>query len=181
MCVCGRAGGRDLYSYIMWGTVIKTGVKLQNNIHVRKMKSYPGFPAGPFFFWGGGGENPPQNQLLPPPTNFLLTLFLFTLSHLPLGYSPPSPLTPPQKVKSCRKPCLSLDHRKVVIHFHQLGLCKTLNVVESLQRKVYLLQKQYVRLSFIIVFFSFQPYFDLFSVPRHQAPLVVFYSTGLEI
>ena len=39
-----------------------------------------------------------------PPKSFLLTLFLFTLSPLPLGYSPQSPSTPPQKVKSCRKP-----------------------------------------------------------------------------
>ena len=42
-----------------------------------------------------GGETPPQNQLLPP--KFVLTLFLFTLSPLPLGYSPPKVLQLPPK------------------------------------------------------------------------------------
>ena len=64
-----------------------------------------GFPAGPFF---GGGDSPPKISYSP--LKFLLTLFVFTLSPLPLGYSPPPKVLqpPPQKkVKSCRKPCLA--------------------------------------------------------------------------
>ena len=43
-----------------------------------------------------------------PPQKLLLSLFVFTLSPLPLSYPPPpkSPSTPHQKVKSCRKPCM---------------------------------------------------------------------------
>ena len=53
---------------------------------------YQGFPQARF----GGGRLPPQNQLLPP--KILLTLFLFTLSPLPLGYSPPKSFnSPPPK------------------------------------------------------------------------------------
>ena len=56
----------------------------------------PGFPAGPFFFLGGGDSPPPKkNQLLPP--KFILTLFLFTLSPLPLGYSLPKSFNSPPK------------------------------------------------------------------------------------
>ena len=48
---------------------------------------------------------PPKKKIsYSPPPNFLLTLFLITLSPLPLGYSPPQVLQLPQKVKSCRKP-----------------------------------------------------------------------------
>ena len=40
-----------------------------------------------------GGDPPPKtkNQLPPPQKKFVLTLFVFTLSPLPLGYSPPPP------------------------------------------------------------------------------------------
>ena len=41
-----------------------------------------------------GGRLPPKKPVTPPP-KFLLTLFLFTLSPLPLGYSPPKVLQPP--------------------------------------------------------------------------------------
>ena len=51
-----------------------------------------GFPAGPFL---GGRLPPKKNQLLPP--KILLTLFLFTLSPLPLGYSPPKSFNSPPK------------------------------------------------------------------------------------
>ena len=46
----------------------------------------------------GGGDSPPKISYSPP--KFVLTLFLFTLSPLPLGYSPPKVLQlppPPSK------------------------------------------------------------------------------------
>ena len=47
-----------------------------------------GFPAGPF--WGGRLPPPPQKKKISYSSpKFVLTLFLFTLSPLPLGYSPP--------------------------------------------------------------------------------------------
>ena len=70
--------------------------------------SQAGFPAGPFL--GGGDSPPPQkkNQLLPPK---IFTDFIFIHPEPPtprLLPPPQSPSTPPQKVKSCRKPCQGL-------------------------------------------------------------------------
>ena len=61
-----------------------------------KAFEYPDMEYQGFLQACWGGETPPQKISYSPP-KFVLTLFLFTLSPLPLGYSPPqSPSTPPQ-------------------------------------------------------------------------------------
>ena len=65
------------------------------------------------FFLGGGRLPPPKKSVTPPPKKICADFIFIHPEPLPLGYSPSqSPSTLPQKVKSCRKPCLCGIRRK---------------------------------------------------------------------
>ena len=76
-----------------------------------------GFPAGPF--WGGDSPPPPKKKKsVTPPQKFVLTLFVFTLSPLPLGYSPPKSFNSPPKGEILQETLLSIVYFLLICPFY---------------------------------------------------------------